>query len=73
MNTAQAVARYLAEAGVRRAFGVPGRFLLTLDHVLFDDEVGSLRRRLIGRGLRSKVEERLDALAGFAVPAAPAS
>ena len=30
MNTAQAVARYLAEAGVRRAFGVPGGELVEL-------------------------------------------
>jgi hypothetical protein len=40
-------------------FGVPGRFVLTVDQILFDDELGRIKRSLLGRGLRSKVADRL--------------
>jgi len=43
-----------------KVFGVPGHFLLTLDRILFDDEVGGFKRLLLGRGLGSNMNERLE-------------
>jgi len=43
-------------------FGVPGHFVLAVDQILFDDEVGRMKRILLSRGLRSKVTERLATL-----------
>jgi hypothetical protein len=45
-----------------RVFGVPGHYVLTIDQMLFDDELGSMKRSLLGRGLKSNVSDRLESL-----------
>lgn len=45
-----------------KVFGVPGHFVLAVDQILFDDEVGRFKRMLLGRGLASTIEDRLIAL-----------
>lgn len=45
-----------------KVFGVPGHYVLALDQILFDDRVGGIKRVLIGRGIRSKVSDRLVTL-----------
>lgn len=43
-------------------FGVPGHYVLTVDQMLFDDELGGMKRSLLGRGLKSNVSDRLENL-----------
>lgn len=45
------------------ALGVPGHFLFLTDQILFDDGLGSFKRSLLGRGMRSDLAERLQSIA----------
>ncbi len=45
-----------------KVFGVPGSYVLTLDQMLFDDELGGVKRSLLARGLKSNVSDRLKGL-----------
>lgn len=45
-----------------RVFGVPGHYVLALDQMLFDDELGRMKRGLLARGLKSNVSDRLAGL-----------
>ncbi|MDG2050976.1 MAG: hypothetical protein P8M78_12510 [Myxococcota bacterium] len=40
-------------------FGQPGTFLLTIDRVHFDEDVGFIKKRLLNRALSQKARERL--------------
>ncbi|MDE0886083.1 MAG: hypothetical protein OSB70_11175 [Myxococcota bacterium] len=48
--------------------GQPGRYFWTLDLILFDDALGTFKRSLLGRGLRSEVEDRLKAIQAMGQP-----
>ena len=45
------------------ALGTEGHFLFLTDQILFDDSLGSFKRSLLGRGMRSDLEDRLKAIA----------
>jgi hypothetical protein len=45
-----------------QVFGVPGHYVLTLDQMLFDDELGRVKRGLLARGLKTNVSDRLKGL-----------
>ena len=44
-------------------FGVPGRFLFTMERVRFDEDLGFLNRKLLARALRSRTRDRLKEVA----------
>ena len=48
------------------AFGVPGRFILLVDQIRFDDKLGGFKRKLLGKGLKGNVEDRLEFLRSLA-------
>ena len=48
------------------AFGTPGRFLLVVDRIDFDDSLGGIKRSLLGRGLKSDLKGRMRMLRGLA-------
>ena len=48
------------------ALGEPGRFIVLVDRIEFDDEVSGLKRQLLGRVLLSDMEERMEILRDFA-------
>jgi len=48
--------------------GVSGAFFWTLDQILFDDSLSTIKRSLLGRGLRSEVEQRLKAIQQISQP-----
>ena len=46
----------------KAALGIPGRFVLMVDRIRFDDRLGGFKRGLLARGLASDVGERLQLL-----------
>lgn len=46
------------------ALGIPGNFLLMVDRMLFDDGLGTIKRSLLGSGVKSDTESRLKYAAG---------
>ncbi|MDG2336042.1 MAG: hypothetical protein P8Q97_17650 [Myxococcota bacterium] len=48
--------------------GQSGRYFWTLDLILFDDALGTFKRSLLGRGLRSEVEGRLETIRSMGQP-----
>jgi hypothetical protein len=48
------------------ALGVPGRFIVLVDRIEFDDGLNIFKRRLLSGGLLSEMEQRMEALRDFA-------
>ncbi len=45
-----------------KALGVPGRYMLLVDRIVFDDDLNGFKRALLGRGLSSDLEDRMKGL-----------
>ncbi len=48
------------------AIGVPGRYLVLVDRIEFDDDLNGLKRKLLGKGLASDLKGRMELLRRFA-------
>jgi hypothetical protein len=54
-------ARYQVAAIIEgeEGFGVPGRYLILIDRMLFDDKIGRFQRKLLGSGMKDNMKDRL--------------
>jgi hypothetical protein len=49
-----------------QAFGTDGHYIVLIDRIRFDDELGGFKRKLLASGLSSNVEDRLEFLRSLA-------